>query len=430
MSNGDDDGEDAADAEAQSDGADAPAATPEEIEQRLDDIAESLDAAETEADLDDIEAELDAVGETLEETDLPVPDDEDAEDPNEALQSRVEELEGTLEEQRGPYVSDVVEIVETAAGEIRETRWTDDGAAEAETAVATFLESVDEQIDADVGTEGDAAERLDEVAGTLSGVDLDPDADAETIEGLLDAANTLADDVEAAEAWEDLTVQEQLTEQGFYDVMTSERRKDYPPEWNAVKLYEKQYQKTRDEEAIEYILLALEKLESDFMEENILDTLERIGPPEALDDMLQLAGRRDKHAIRVLGKIGDDEALDTLVDYIDGEGDAALQIATLRALGAIGSEEATQAVANRLAAENEDVRSTAARALGRIGDTRAVAPLQDVLADTEEADAVRASAAWALRQIGTERALEAAGEYANDEAFLVQAEAEKVSLSS
>jgi HEAT repeat protein len=59
-----------------------------------------------------------------------------------------------------------------------------------------------------------------------------------------------------------------------------------------------------------------------------------------------------------------------------------------------------------------------------IGDTRAIEPLGDVLAEDED-DTVRASAAWALNQIGTGRALEAAAAYADDRSYIVQVEAEK-----
>jgi HEAT repeat protein len=68
------------------------------------------------------------------------------------------------------------------------------------------------------------------------------------------------------------------------------------------------------------------------------------------------------------------------------------------------------------------VRPYAARALGLIGDTRAVDPLADAL-ETDESDEVRAAAAWALRQIGTEAALEAAASFSDDRAYLVQHEA-------
>ncbi len=73
--------------------------------------------------------------------------------------------------------------------------------------------------------------------------------------------------------------------------------------------------------------------------------------------------KRDKGPIEVLGKIGDERATETLHDYIDGDGDPALQKVTLRALGAIGSAESVQPVANRLDADSEEIRSVAARTL-------------------------------------------------------------------
>jgi HEAT repeat protein len=161
------------------------------------------------------------------------------------------------------------------------------------------------------------------------------------------------------------------------------------------------------------------------MERHCLDVLEKLGPEEALGEMSQRAQRRDKPAIRVLGKIGSDEPVDTLVEYVDADSDPELQKATFRALGEIGSEDATQPIANKLVADNEDTRSRAARALGLVGDTRAISPLADVLGDDDEADRVRASAAWALNQIGTEGALAELEAYVDDRAFIVQAEAEK-----
>ena len=42
----------------------------------------------------------------------------------------------------------------------------------------------------------------------------------------------------------------------------------------------------------------------------------------------------------------------------------------------------------------------------------------------DESDTVRASAAWALTQVGTEEALDAATQYTEDRSYLVQSEAE------
>jgi HEAT repeat protein len=129
-------------------------------------------------------------------------------------------------------------------------------------------------------------------------------------------------------------------------------------------------------------------------------------------------------AIEIIGKIGSEDGVEHVVDYVDSDSNPGLQKTAIKALGEIGSEDTTQDIADQLVAENEGVRSRAARSLGLIGDTRAVDPLADVLED-DESNAVRASAAWALVQIGTESALEAAAEYADEHSYIVQQEAQK-----
>jgi HEAT repeat protein len=431
MSNGDDEteapdnGADASDDEAESpeDGAGADLSA-DTLESRLDEAESALEAAETEADLDEIEATLSDIESDLEAADLPEPDedDEDAEDPREELESKLSGLQEDLEEQRGPYAEDVVGIIETAQSTVDDSEWTEDGEEEALEAVRSFLDAASDHVDHGAEPDADlasAASALGTVAEAVGDAGLDADADDETIAGLLEAAETLEDDLEAAEVWDDLTVQEQLDARGFYDILTNENRKDFPPEWNAAKLHAK-------EGNIEEVLFAFDNLGSEFMDEYIIDIFYHLGSDaeEAFDAMHQKAQRRDKGPIKVLGKIGDDRACETLHDFIDGDGDPALQKVTLRALGSIGSPDSVQPVANRLEADNEDIRSVAARTLGLLGDTRAVEPLADTL-ESDDSDQARASAAWALRQIGTERALEEAAQYVDDRAYLVQAEAEK-----
>ncbi|WP_136688633.1 HEAT repeat domain-containing protein [Halorhabdus amylolytica] len=395
------------------------------FEERLNVAEGALEDADTEADLDGIESNLDEIETHVADAALPEPEDEDEGDPKEELESRLSDLRDSIEDQRGPYVEDVAEEVQTGAGTVADTRWTDDGEAQVLDAVATFGEAVADHADvAGADTVEGASDALTEASEAIAELDLDPDEDSEAITTLLEAAGTLTDDLEAAEGYDDLSVRRKLEYEGFYEVIEGEHRKDYPPELNAVLVWEKRYKESRESEDVEPILLALDLMDSEFMEENILDTFERIAPPEAYEPVAQRASRRDKQAVRVLGKIGDERAIETLVDFIDGDGDPALQRVTLQALGEIGSQEATQAVADRLAADNDGVRSAAARALGLLGDTRAIDPLADVL-DGDEVDEVRASAAWALRQIGTERALHIAGEYADDRSYVVQVEAEK-----
>ncbi|MDZ7747365.1 MAG: HEAT repeat domain-containing protein [Halobacteriales archaeon] len=397
--------------------------TPETVAERLDEVGTALETAETEADLDEVEATLDTVETQIEATSFPEPDDEDEEPPAERLSARVEELHEQLAEQRGPYGSDVVETVEAGSDTLTDTRWTEDGEPDVIGSTETLVSSVSDTLDVTIEYSSDFPDdytaALDSVVEAITETDLDADDDADTIAALLEAAETFTDALEDAEEWDDLTVVEQLTVEGFYDRLDSENRKDFPPELGVIRIAEQENDPER-------ILTAFETFDSEFMQENCVDAFRRMGASEAYDAMEGLAQRRDRPAIEVLGKIGDDRACEMLHDYITDESNPPLQKTVLKTLGEIGSPESTQPVANRLVAEDYEVRSQAARALGRIGDARAVGPLGDVLAE-EERDSVRAAAAWALVQIGTEAALEEAAEYVDDRSFIVQAEAEKAS---
>ncbi|MFB6091320.1 MAG: HEAT repeat domain-containing protein [Halobellus sp.] len=427
MSDGDEETTADSDAAASDESTDA---TPETLSERLDEVADALEAAETEADLDDVEADLDGVESDLEAADLPEPDedDEDAEDPRADLESRVSDLREDLEAQRGPYASDATEAVESAKSTIADTRWTEQGESEVLEAVSAFVDAAEETLDSGLTFDADAAtgeegldtdavgETLDDVVSAIEDAGLDADEDAEAIAALLEATDGLDAGLEDAQEWDDLETNEQLMAEGFYDVLG--HYKDYPPELSALKEWEKRGR-------VDMVLLAKEKLQSEFMQEHCMDALVRMADAEAFDEMHGMAQKREKKAIEALGRMGEDaeDAVETLVEYVDTDSDPALQKVTFRALGEIGSKEATQAVADKLEMENDNVRPYAARALGLIGDTRAVDPLADTLAE-DESDTVRAAAAWALRQIGTEAALEIAAEYADERSYLVQHEAE------
>ena len=394
--------------------------TIEQLRERLSAIEKQLDEAETELDLDEIESELNALETDLETADLPEPDDEDEEPPAEELEDEKADLEDQLEEARGPYDEDVIEEIDAAIEEIESAEWTETGLDEVADAVDSFLDGVNDELDAGLELAAepeieDFVAGLEDAADAIESAGLDADADEEAIGTLLEAAETLVDDIDAAETWSDLSVREKLDHHGFYDVL--DHRKDFPPEWHSLKVFEKRGD-------VEKILIALDLLDSDFMEEHCLEALERMGREEAVEPMMERAQKRDQDAIRILGKIGSEEPVEMLVEYIDGDGNPGLQKVVIKALGEIGSEDATEAVAQKLDSDNEELRSRGARALGLIGDTRAIEPLADTLAE-DDSDTVRASAAWALNQIGTEDALEEVSQYSDDRAYLVQAEAEK-----
>ncbi|MFC7232827.1 HEAT repeat domain-containing protein [Saliphagus sp. GCM10025308] len=389
--------------------------TVESLRERLESVEAALEDAETESDLDEVEAALTDLEADVEAADL--------EEEDESLEDDLDVLATDLEDARGPYAEDVVAEIDDAKGEIAETRWTEQGESELVDVVETFVTDVNEVLGTNLSL-ADGEDTIAQLTATLenAGVaveeaDLDPDDDADDIAALLEATEALTDGIDDAQAWEDLSVRQQLRAQGFYDVL--EHVKDYPPEWHALKVHEKQHN-------VDMILLSLETFDSDFMEEHALEALERMGPEEALEPMLQRATRRDQDAITIIGKIGvaDEEVVETLVDYVDNDSNPLLQKVTFKALGEIGAEDAVQPLADQLVAENGEIRSAAARALGLIGDTRAISPLTDLLEEDDD-DTARASAAWALNRIGTEDALEALLEYDDDRAYLVQAEAEK-----
>ena len=421
MSNGEDDATDT-DAEDASDES-TELATTEDFDERCAAAAEALDAAETEADLDDVEATLDAIDEDL----PPVPEadeenEDDPEDPHADARDELATLRDDLADARGPYAGDVIDGIESADEAIDDGDWTEQGEGEVVDAVTAATESVSAELDTDLAapsTIGETGDTLAAVTDAVADADLDADADSERIETLVEAAETLSAAVDDAEEWADLSVRESLRAEGYYDVLG--HTKDFPMEWAALKEHEQRGN-------TEMVLLALDSLDSDFMEEHCLNALERMGPraatDEAIETMLARAEKRDKPAIRILGKMGATEAVETLLEYVDADSDAPLQKVTFRALGEIGDERAVQPLADQLLMDNNTVRPQAARALGLIGDTRAIKPLSETLKADDES-AVRAQAAWALRQIGTKRALEAVVDHGSDETFIVQTELDK-----
>ena len=394
--------------------------SPDALEERLQDASEAIEIAGTEAALDDIETTVEGVAAALEEEG----DQEDDEDPDpemEAAREQLETVRDEIEAARGPYASDVLATLRDAIETVSDSEWTELGTETMASAVGACFERVAEETalepgDPDEDAPADALGGLVEVVETA---DLDADADGETLERLVEATDELSDALDGAEVWDDLSVVQMLEAEGFYDRLTPRNRKDFPPELSAVRVAEA-------EKDPERILLALEYLDSDFMEENSVAALKRLGAPEAFDELLAMAEKRDVDAIEALGKIGPAAApaCETLHGYIEDESNPPLQKAVLRALGEIGASDSTQPVANRLVAEDPDVRSQAARALGRIGDTRAIAPLGDVLS-ADRVDSVRAAAAWALNAIGTQTALEVAAAHTDDRVYLVEAEAER-----
>lgn len=107
-------------------------------------------------------------------------------------------------------------------------------------------------------------------------------------------------------------------------------------------------------------------------------------------------------ATEVLGEIGDERAVEPLIDALKNDKASDVQRSAAEALGKIGDKRVVELLIKALKDEDWQVRLGAA--IGLTGDKRAVEPLIDALKD--EYAWVRERAAEALGKIGDERAVE------------------------
>jgi len=139
-------------------------------------------------------------------------------------------------------------------------------------------------------------------------------------------------------------------------------------------------------------------------------------------------------AAEALGKIGDNRAVDLLIESLKDK-KPLVRWKAAEALGEIKDNRAVEPLIKILNDREEDwsVRKGAAEALGKIGDNRAVEPLIEALKYSElsifsdlEHDYVRWGAEIALGWIGDKRAVEPLIEALKDEDGYVRKAAGKV----
>ena len=129
-------------------------------------------------------------------------------------------------------------------------------------------------------------------------------------------------------------------------------------------------------------------------------------------------------AIQALGNIGTEDAVPELIKLLKGAnqqdtepGVDLLQLfqnqhprirtVVAKALGNIGAEDAVPELTKLLQDNDEQVRASAAQALGQIGEKAKEATPQLILLLQDDNEQVRGVAVGALRQIGTPQALKA-----------------------
>jgi HEAT repeat protein len=136
------------------------------------------------------------------------------------------------------------------------------------------------------------------------------------------------------------------------------------------------------------------------------EALRRIGEP-AVERLAEELLHADSVSVRwdaaeILGQIGGRRAASILVEAFAAGQIEARHYSVWRSLRAMG-EPAVEPLVAALIGKRSDVRSSAAEALGNIGDPRAVGPLVAALSDEDWG--VRRGAAGALGEIGDPRAL-------------------------
>ena len=128
------------------------------------------------------------------------------------------------------------------------------------------------------------------------------------------------------------------------------------------------------------------------------DALGHLGDPRAVEPLVATLGDDDMHvreaAAGALGHLGDPRAVDSLAAILC---DTDVLDAAFSALVTIGAPCVPALVAT-LKDDKFSVRTDAAKALGQIGDARAVEPLIATLRDSKEP--VREAAAEALDRLG------------------------------
>jgi len=124
---------------------------------------------------------------------------------------------------------------------------------------------------------------------------------------------------------------------------------------------------------------------------------------EAAGAVVEVRGKDPVAVIRALGQLGDERAVDPLIAAL-GESDSGVRMAAAQALGQLGGKRAVETLLVALRDSDSDVRMAAVQALGQLGDERAVGPLIAILRDSDLGVCV--AAAQVLGQLGDKRAVE------------------------
>lgn len=149
--------------------------------------------------------------------------------------------------------------------------------------------------------------------------------------------------------------------------------------------------------------------------------LANIGSSESARGLIDAVGRVEVPAPRLIERLCQPWAADELLVALRYETDPQRRVAVIRALGLIGERRAVDRLAESIRSAEPEERINATRALSQIGGARALEPLRAALADPEWA--VRAQAARGLGGLGNPIAAPDLASHLTDRAWWVRANA-------
>ncbi|HUX08969.1 MAG TPA: HEAT repeat domain-containing protein [Acidobacteriota bacterium] len=162
--------------------------------------------------------------------------------------------------------------------------------------------------------------------------------------------------------------------------------------------------KIGDADAVKTLIKIMDKGLKD--REEVIFALGEIGNPKAIGVLLkELTDRKDfeAQAAEALGKIGDSRAVEPLINKLSDEDcDEELKRSLICALGEIGDKKATDALIDTLDGDDKYVREEAVKALGKIGGELAIHVLHELIEDKS----LRFEAIHALAHMEDSRAIE------------------------
>ena len=175
---------------------------------------------------------------------------------------------------------------------------------------------------------------------------------------------------------------------------------------------------------VRYVDFAINRIiDKDERRAHYIVSLGKIGDPQAVPSLIDRLQNDSNASIRsgcarALGQIDDPQAVPSLIDRLQNDSNAIIRSGCARALGQIGDSQAISILIDRLQNDSHSrVRIECAKALGQIGDAQAVSVLIIAQKDTGRVveDSVAESATKALEKIGTAEALEAVAEWRKQE---------------